>query len=330
MATHRRRVTLKDVAREANVPFTTASFVLNESGSVSKDVSDRVRKVVKKLGYQPNQSAQAMRTGKTNTIGLILPGLSNPFFSELAASIEKAARHSGYSVFLVNSDGTTELEQESMGRLVQRGVDGVLWFPATQENAIKDYANDVPVVVMDRALDSYNRVIPDHWRGGQLQAEHLLDHGHKRFGFVTGPLSVDNMRNRRDGAVNAIEDKGEIVWQVENSFLRTLTPDVVKHLKHNNVDAIVAGNDMMAIAIMQELTELGIRVPQDVSIVGFDDIPWCTAVTPPLTTIRMPLKKIGEEAMELLLALIQNPESRKRQIVMDVDLIPRKSVADCQ
>ena len=323
---HKPRVTVKDVARKAGVSVSAVSFALNDTGSIGESVKQRVREVARELGYRPNRSAQAMRTGKTWTLGLILPDLRNPFFPELAQSVENAAREKGYAVFLVDTNVSTDIEREAIERLAQRGVDGILCFPTTQADTIAPYADELPVVVMDREFDNYDRIIPDHRKGGLLQAEHILQQGHRHIGLVTGPLDIDNMRLRRDGAVDTLTGQAEIVWEHENPFSANLIPAVLDSIKARSVTAIIAGNDILAIAVIQALGEAGIRVPQDVSVVGFDDIPWCTVVSPPLTTIRLPIDGIGVEAVNMLLRRIDEPDAPRLTITMDVELIVRKSV----
>lgn len=321
-----KKPTLKDVAREAGVAVSTVSYVINNSSPISKEVKKRVFDVIEKLGYLPNSSAKAMRTGKSLAIGLILPDLGNPFFPELAQSVENTAREYGYSTFLVDTDISREIEKEAIERLIQRGVDGIVWFPTTQEDTMAPYAAEIPVVVMDRSLGNYDTVTPNHRKGGELQAEFLLQQGHRRIGMITGPLSVDNMKLRRDGFIDRIEGAGEILWEIENPFSMTLAPSVIDKLLQGNVTAVVAGNDMIAIGAIRELDKAGISVPEQVSILGFDDIPWGKWISPPLTTIRMPLAELGSEAVHFLLRRVENSAAPTRNLTIDVELVVRESV----
>ena len=322
-----KKPTLKDVAHEAGVAVSTVSYVINNNASISEQVRSRVFQAIDKLGYLQNSSAKAMRTGKSMAIGLILPDLANPFFPELAQSVENTARDNGYSTFLVDTDISETIEQESIERLIQRGVDGLLWFPTSQEDTLANFRSQIPAVVIDRYLKSYDTVIPNHQLGGELQAKFLLDQGHKKIGMITGPLAIDNMKDRRDGFIDAIARKADIVWETENPFSMNLTNQAIKYLLQKDVTAVVAGNDLIAIGAIQHLKLAGIKVPEDISVIGYDDIPWGKWIAPPLTTIRMPVAELGAEAVHFLLRRLEQPLAPKRNLTINVELIVRESVA---
>ena len=324
-----RSVTVRDVAREAGVSLATVSYALNGNGSVGEEMRQHVKDVAAKLGYRPNQRAQAMRTGKSNTIGLILPDLRNPFFPELAQAVEHAARERGYATFLIDTHVSTDHEYSGIERLLQQGVDGIIWFPASQKDTASELKAEVPIVVLDRQLKKYDRVIPDHFKGGVMQAAHLADSEHKKFAIVSGPQDVDNMRLRRDGAVAEIsKQQGELLWEVETVFGQTLSPDVKTALKDNKATAIIAGNDMIALSVIRELKGLGVKVPEQVSIIGFDNVPWCDLVDPRLSTVSMPLAEIGLQAVRILFEQIDGKSINKQQeFVVDLKVVERESVA---
>ena len=318
---------LKDVAKKAGVSVATVSYVLNDSGSVSKRVKNKVLTAVRTLGYTPNRAAQAMRTGRTKTLGLVLPDLLNPFFPEMAQVFENIARELGYSIFLVDTKHSIEIEKEGINSLIQQGVDGIIWFPKTQENTAHGISAHVPIIVLDRELPGFDIVRPNHEEGGRLQSEYLLEMGHKKVGLMSGPLSVDNMRFRRDAFVEAFCKRGKITWEVENPFSMEITAINKKQLSKGKPTAIVAGNDMIAVGVIKTFNELGIAVPGQVSVIGFDNISWCKVVSPALTTIRMQLKEIAAEAVNLLLRRIKEPDTPQRKIVINVELVTRDSVA---
>ena len=271
-----------------------------------------------------------MRTGRTKTLGLVLPDLLNPLFPEMAQAFENIARELGYSIFLVDTKHSVEIEKQGIYSLIQQGVDGIIWFPKTQQNTIRDISASVPVVVLDRELPGFDIVRPNHEEGGRLQSEHLLEKGHKKVGLLSGPLSVDNMRFRRDAFVEAFSKKGNIAWELENPFSIEITAINKKQLGKGKPTAIVSGNDMIAVGVIKTLTELGVAVPEQVSVIGFDNISWCSVVSPALTTIRMQLKEIAAEAVNLLLRRIKEPKTPRRKIVIGVELVSRDSVAQIQ
>ena len=318
---------LKDVAEKAGVSVATVSYVLNDSGSVSRRVRNKVLAAARALEYSPNRTAQAMRTGRTNTLGLVLPDLLNPLFPEMAQAFENIAREFGYSIFLVDTKHSNEIEKQGILSLIQQGVDGIIWFPRTQQNTVQDMSAKVPIVVLDRDLPGFDIVRPDHEQGGRLQSEYLLQKGHKRVGLLYGPLSIDNMRLRRDAFYESFSKQGEITWELENPFSIEITEENKKQLGKDKPTAIVAGNDIIAVGIIKTLSQLGIAVPEQVSVIGFDNISWCNVVTPTLTTIHMQLKEIATEAVSLLFKRIKEPNTPKRKVVIDVELVPRDSVA---
>ena len=321
-----KRATLKDVAKKADVSVATVSYVLNNSGSVSELVAARVREAVAELGYRPNKTAQAMRTGRTQILGLVLPDLRNPFFPELAHEIEMVARHNNYSILLTDTGLSTEIESDCLQRLAQRGVDGIIWFPATQKDTMPPEYRNIPVVVIDRNLTRYDTVVPDHFLGGQLQARHLIEGGRREIAIVSGPVESDNMRLRLEGANEELRRHGlSVAWQEQTGFTSTLAPQVKERLKEGGFSGIIAGNDIIAIAILRELDTLGLAVPADVAVVGFDNISWAEVVKPSLSTIRMPLADIAQKAFAQLTKRLDTPTLPVHHQRVGVELVQRDS-----
>ncbi len=325
-SSYRNRPTLRDIAKLTGVSAATVSYVLNGKGSVGANVQKRVRETAKQLGYRANHVAKATRTGQTLSMGLILPDLKNPFFPQLAQTVQGAARRAGYAVFLVDSEGSVEVEQESAEDLIRRGVEGIIWCPATERDSLAEYRDDVPIVVVDRPLPNYDTISSDYHAGGGLLAEHLLSYGHKRIGMVVGPQSLSSARQRRDGFVEHLGGQAVVAWEVENPFSIDLSEQTHRHLRELDVTAIVCGNDFIAIGVIRALHELGCRVPQDVSVVGFDDIPWAAFSIPALTTVRQPFSALGREAAALLIRRIMGDESPLATLALDMRLVPRGSL----
>ncbi len=317
-------ITLKDVAREAGVSVATASHVVNGKDRMSADVKKRVLQVINQLGYQPNKAARSMKTGRSMTLGLILPDLRYPFFPALAREVELVAANKQYSVVFANSYADPKKEKQCFERMLQLGVDGIIWFPGSQQDTVPKQAVNMPICVIDRDLENYDVAMPDHAQGGRLQAKHLLQLGHKKFGIVSGPLNADNMTLRVQGASDEINNAAELVWQCESGF-QTLSEQAISCLKRNDVTAIIAGDDIIAINIFRELEAMGIQVPKQISVIGFDDIAWCEIVKPSLTTVHIPLPEIAKDAFEMLLNRIDNKEKSRRKSIIGVSLIDRAS-----
>lgn len=323
-----KKVTLHDVAKEAGgLTAATVSNVLNDTGSVSEEVKQRVRSAAKKLNYRTNQSAKAMRTGQTKTLGLILPDLTNPFFPQLAQSVEQCARESGYSVLLIDSQGKADAEQEGIKQLFQQGVDGIVWCPITPEDLLEKYAPNIPAVVVDRPIQNYDSVSSDYVAGERLIAEYAIDQGHQKIGLAAGPQELDTAKKRMQSFLDSVQGRAEVVWVEQNEYSMSLNENLKDKALQANASLIVAGNDLIAIGLVDFLIESGLRVPEDVSVIGFDDIPWCSIVRPKLTSIKQPISQMGREAVNTLLRRIAEPDMPKLSVLLDVSLSVRDTVA---
>lgn len=321
-----RRPTLKEVARAAGVSVASASYAINGTGSVGEQTREHILAVAAQLGYRPNLSAKAMKTGRTGTLGLVVPDLTNPFFPSLAQVIIQTARQRGYSVLLTDTEGSPDAERQSLHLLAERGVDGVIWFPVTDDSAVGEALGGVPTVVLDRSMSGFDVIHADYAHGGELAARRLIAAGHRRIGVISGPTAASSARQRAQAAVDVIEREAELTWRVSNAFSLDLDPEVVAAIDRRQATAIVVGADLIAIGAIRHLQASGLRVPDDVSIIGFDDIPWAPLANPPLSTIEMPSEEMASEAVEMLLRRIAHPEEPRRRVVFDVGLVDRASV----
>jgi LacI family transcriptional regulator len=320
-------VTLKQVAEAASVSLATASYCLNEGGSVGQQTRERVKAVAQRLGYRPNLAAKAMRTGRTKALGLVVPDLTNPFFPQLTQSVVVAAGAAGYDVFLTDTLGSKDTEARSIGALIRRGIDGLIWFPI-DDNAPTDISlGSLPTVVIDRALEGLDCIVADCEAGGRLAALELLEAGHRRIGMLSGPSAALSARQRTAGARSVIQDGAELVWDIEVAYSADLDSNIMETLARRDVTAIIAGADVIAVGAITELRRLGLRVPEDISVVGFDNIPWSELCSPPLTTIDMPISDMGFEAVQAVVRRIGAPGEPRRRTVFDVSVVQRASVA---
>lgn len=320
--------TVKDIAAAVGVSVATVSNVLNGKPNVGLVIRKKVLQAAKQLGYRPNRAAQAMRTGRTRAIGLVLPDLTNPFFPELAQAVENTARSLGLLVCLIDSQGRVDGESDGFALLMQHAVDGIIWCPLGSRPPPALRKLDRPVVLIDRPGLRYAVVHSNYVMGGQMLAQYALRMGHIRVGLLSGPQDLESARQRRDGFANASPDKIEIAWEVSVGFDGVLTEEAIDALlKHRRkATLIVAGNDLIAISAIRCLTEAGVRVPHDVSIVGFDNIRWTGVVTPRLTTIAQPVGAIGAKAVELMQQSLSGEKIPARHTIFDVTLVERDSV----
>jgi LacI family transcriptional regulator len=319
--------TVKDIAAAVGVSVATVSNVLNGRPNVGRATRQQVLRVAKQLAYRPNRAAQAMRTGRTRAIGLVLPDLTNPFFPELAQAVENTARSRGLLVCLVDSQSRPEGEADGFALLMQHAVDGIIWCPLGPRlpAQLKNLAR--PVVLIDRPRPGYAVVHSNYRMGGRLLAQYALRMGHTRVGLLSGPQHIESARQRRDGFVTAFPRSINIVWEVCVGFDGVLTTEARAVLKHRRkATLIVAGNDLIAISAIRRLAEQGVSVPEEVSVTGFDNIRWTDLVTPRLTTIAQPVSAIGAKAVELMQERMSGEKIDSRRTIFDVELIERDSV----
>ena len=319
--------TVKDIAAAVGVSVATVSNVLNGRPNVGRATRQQVLRVAKQLAYRPNRAAQAMRTGRTRAIGLVLPDLTNPFFPELAQAVENTARSRGLLVCLVDSQSRPEGEADGFALLMQHAVDGIIWCPLGPRlpAQLKNLAR--PVVLIDRPRPGYAVVHSNYRMGGRLLAQYALRMGHTRVGLLSGPQHIESARQRRDGFVTAFPRSIDIAWEVCVGFDGVLTAAARAALRQRRkATLIVAGNDLIAISAIRRLAEQGVSVPEEVSVTGFDNIRWTDLVTPRLTTIAQPVSAIGAKAVELMQERMSGEKIDSRRTIFDVELIERDSV----
>ena len=318
---------IQDIAKLVGVSVATVSNALNGKPNVGPSLRQKILKAARDLSYRPNRAAQAMRTGHTMAIGLVLPDLTNPFFPELAQSVERTARKAGLLVCLIDSQGSVQGESDGFELLTRHTVDGIIWCPLGRQlpAAIKNHP--LPVILIDRPRAGFDVVHSDYLMGGRLLAEYAIRMGHSKVGLLSGPQNLQSARLRRDGFVNAFPGDLKIVWESIVPFNGELPEDAIWALSNRkNVTLIVGGNDLIAISTVRRLGQLGLRVPDDVSVTGFDNIKWTDVVTPRLTTIAQPVGAIGSKAVELLRERMSASNAVRRRTVFEVTLIERDSV----
>lgn len=319
--------TIKHIAAKVGVSVATVSNALNGKRNVSSAVRRKVLSAAKELDYRPHRAAQAMRTGRTSAIGLVLPDLTNPFFSQLAQAIENTARRLGLLVCLIDSENCAQGETGGLTLLAQHGVDGIIWCPvgARMPSPLREL--DRPVVLIDRPRPGFAVVHSNHLMGGRLLAKYALQQGHSRVGLLSGPRNLESAQQRRNGFVTAYPTDIEVAWEARVGFDGLLSREARDALlRRRGATLVVAGNDLIAIGAVRFLANQGVRVPEDVSIVGFDDISWANIVTPRLTTIAQPLVSMGTRAVELLQAQMSGATVERRPLIFDVSLVERDSV----
>lgn len=313
----------------------TVSRVINNSGYISQETRERVEQAIADLGYVPNALARSLRFKKTKTIALILTDITNPFFTTVARGVEDTASEHGFTVMFCNTDESQDDETEYLNVLVQKQVDGVLLVPAscTPESATFLLDRNVPVVLLDRHIPDVevDSVRGDSEGGAHLLTNHLIALGHRRIALLCGPRTVSTSQDRALGYRRALADAG---LEADDGliFWGQYTPQSGEHLtrlalaRQPRPTAIFAANNFVAIGVLHAVREAGLRVPDDVSLVTFDDLPVASLIDPFLTVVEQPAYAMGERATRLLLdRLAGRSPAEPQTVVLPTQLIVRKS-----
>ena len=326
--------TIKEVALRAGVSTATVSHVINNTRYVSDPVRQRVQEAMEELGYRPNVFARSLRQGKTRTLGLILPDSANPFYAELGHALENAAFLRNYNVFLCNTGCSIERERTYFDLLLDKQVDGIIL--DTEEIDPHEIKNrlpeDYPLVLVDRNFTEgiFDTVLTDNVLGGYLATRYLVELGHTHIACVTGPLNLLGAAQRLQGYQQALAESGipaEPGLLDYGDFTAGSGHHAAQHLLSlpQPPTAVFVGNDMMAIGFLRSTIEMGRRIPEDISIIGYDDLELCQYLHPTLTTFAQPKGEIGETAIQLLLERIEDPKLPPREILIPPRLIIRES-----
>jgi LacI family transcriptional regulator len=333
------RITLREVAEAAGVHAGTASRALNPEtrGLVNEATAARVLRAADELGYRPNPIARGLKTNRSYTVGVLIPDLMNPLFPPIVRGIQDRLEHAGYTPLIANTDNDPERERIDFERLRARQVDGFIAATARRDD---DLLIDVavigtPVVLVNRRLEqaSLPAVVGDDRGGVRLAIEHLADLGHRRIAYLAGPQHVSTGYLRYEGFVEAMRDRGLSLDPDLTLFGDAFTEAEGMRLCRKLLDrrmpptAIVAGNDLVALGCYDVFEERGIRCPDQISVVGFNDMPFADRFDPPLTTIRIPHYEIGARAADLLLELQGNAHATASQIQLPAELVVRGSTA---
>ena len=328
--------TIKQVAARAGVSCTTVSHVVNRTRPVSDSARTRVERAIAELGYFPSAVARALKTSQTRILGVIVPNITNPFFSELMRGIEDVCERNDYSVFLCNGDDDFERQGRSLETLLERRVDGVLLAtPTGSASALAKRLADAKVrtVLVDRNVPGFaaDRVRIDHGAGARVAVEHLLSLGHRRIACLSGPLSFAVSRARVAGWKKALARAGiepRADWLLEGDFRAASGHDLTGHLiSRGEFSAIFASNDLLGIGALRAAAEQGVAVPKSLSIIGFDGIEMGAYTYPALTTVGYPIRAIGETAATVLMERIAGRAPGLRDVVVTPALIERESTA---
>lgn len=332
------RVTIKDVAEKVGVNPSTVSRVLNGDSNLSirEETRNRILEAIKEMGYTPNPIARSLRKKTSDAIGMLIPDITNPFFPEVIKGAETAASEKGLSVILCNTDENSDKERNLVRFLIDRRVDGMLLFSSRLEDETVSEVekSGIPFVLVNRGSRSNSGayVVVDNTLGAKLAMQHLIGLGHEKIAHISGFLYTETGLERLEGYRKSLNAAGlpfDSECMVEAGFTEQQGYIAMQKLLSltNPPTAVFAANDLMAMGAMTAIMEKGLRVPEDISLVGFDDIWVANRITPALTTVKIPLIEMGSLAMKIISDKIAQKEIQDERIILTPELIIRSSTA---
>ena len=326
--------TIHDVAKKAGVAPITVSRVINNSGYIRGETRDSVNAAIAELGYVPNVLARSLRSKRTNTLALVITDITNPFFTIIARGVEDTAAEAGYNVIFCNTDESEIKEDKYLHLLLQKQVDGILLVPANSASKSIEFILDqgTPVVVLDRrvSVQGIDVVRGDSFGGGYELTRLLLNLGHRRIAILNGSIDVSTSQDRLAGYKKAMEEAGAEAYEqfYYGDFTQARGYDMTRLALSQDPQpsALFAANNMIAIGTLWALRDLGMRVPEDVAVVSFDDLPQNLIAYPFLTVVTQPAYEMSKRATELLIdRLAGKAPEQCQEIILPVELIVRTS-----
>jgi LacI family transcriptional regulator len=326
---------VKEVAKLAGVSTATVSRVLSGSGGVRKELARRVRNAAQKLGYQPNPAARSLRVQSTRTIGMVFPDIENSYYASVISGAEEVLQSAGYSMLLANYGEDPKREHTQLTTLRAEHVAGILFAASCNPSAEYEFVLNagIALVAVSRIPDGLNVDLAtvSNQEGARQAIEHLINLGHRRIGFIDGPVSLSTTRERQAGYVRALHDAGLSVSRdlivYADFFHRAAGFEAVSKLLNlpKKPTAILVVSNNMVFGALEALHAYGIEIPKQMAVVGFGDTPSAVLLRPPLTVVAQPAREIGAAGARLLLERLQDPDRPRRSIVLDTRLIVRES-----
>ncbi|ETT43991.1 LacI family DNA-binding transcriptional regulator [Paenibacillus sp. FSL H7-0940] len=317
--------TIKDVAQLAGVSVATVSRVINDRGYVHADTRKKVEDAVKALNFSPNEVARSLYKRKSKLIGLLLPDITNPYFPQLARGVEDRMQEQDYRLIFGNSDEDERKEQDYIQTFIQNNVVGVISSTNYPHSSIYEKLK-IPVVFLDRTSLDRPSVYADGREGGRLAAREIIKRGSRRITVMQGPSQIRPAQDRFEGAIEIIRDAGLDYRVIQTTSFSINEAGVwAEELfrKYADTDGVIASNDIAAMAVLHEASRIGRKVPDDVQVIGFDDIPMSSLLSPALSTIRQPAYEMGREAAGLLIQLVEQAAIENKNIQLPVSFIER-------
>jgi len=329
---------MKDIAKMAGVSVVTVSRVVNNSANVGDETRKKVQKAIKELNYKPSRVAKRLRStvASGNLLGVLIPDIQNPFYIDVLNGIEEIAYKNNYALIMCNFNQDEEKQAKYIDMLMAEAVDGMIVAPvnAEDEKIINVIESGLPIVCVDRGLKDVDVdvdvVLVDNKRGAFLAVEHIIKSGYKRIAYISGKPAIPSSKQREEGYISALNKYG---IKIDKSIIKygdsshksgvTLSNELLNSI--NPPDAIFTGNNLITLGALETIHKMGLKIPEEIAIVGFDDMYWSNSLNPPLTAVRQPAHEIGKRAIELLIQRIEDPNKSTVQMILNADLIQRKS-----
>jgi DNA-binding LacI/PurR family transcriptional regulator len=326
------KITVHDVAKKAEVSTATVSRVINNSDTVSNDLKIRVQAVINELGYRPNRAAYHLRSGKVKRVGVLFADIRNPFFTSVLAGIENYLHQADYALILGNSNENPKIERMQLQAFLDEGVAGIILSSVANTSAQYQQVIEagIPILAIDRVPDNLkvDSISINNIKAAKEATEHLIHLGHKNIAFIGGPEHISTARLRKLGYLEALEKIPNNKPTIElGDFTQAGGYRATTNLlsTHKNVSALLVANNLMTLGALEAIHEKKILIPDQIALVGFDDMPWATSLQPPLTVVSQPTYDMGKIAARLLLDRIHNPDSPIQQVTLETHLIVRES-----
>lgn len=328
--------TIRQAAEAAGVSIATVSRVLSGKGGVSEELAEKVRQAVAELGFRPNRVARGLRRQHTQTIGVIVTDISNPFFTSVLQSIEAVLESSRHVLLLCNSDEQPGREKLHLDTLLAEGVAGIILAPTRSDAHRYQHIIDsgIPIVTIDREVHGLraDSVTINNIEAARLAVNHILELGHTRIGLITGPSHATTSVDRKKGYLQALKDGG---IRPDSDYIQTADYKQAGGLLAmcrllalpNPPTAVMVLNNLMTLGALQAIHERRLAIPADIALIGFDDMPWAASLQPPITVVAQPTYALGEAAAQLLLHRISNPDRPVHKMMLEANLIVRASTS---
>lgn len=323
--------TIRDIAKRANVAVSTVSYVLNDTKKVKPETKERILNAIKEMDFHPRSVAQSLKTRKTMTLGVILPDITNLFYAETIRGIEDAANQYGYNIILCDTDMDSKKEMNYLNTLYSKDVDGIIFLGSCFNDQLVRSRPDTPIIFINsKTGDDFSSVSFNDVKGGYVATKHLLERKNSDIFFLTGPLSRSSFFERMIGYIDALKSEGHrynelLVQECDVSFQGGYNKAHAIFNKNTEIKSLFAVSDVIALGVIRALKEIGLKVPKDISIVGYDDINISAMFIPALTTVHQPKYMMGQKSVDLLMRKIKDNILENETFIVEPELIIRES-----